>query len=107
MGAALNLVNEIGIAKIQERALELNRILTSRLEETGWRVLSPLESEDMRSAETLVQIDQPAAAVHQLFRRGVIVTEKPEGIRVATHFFNNEDDIERLIVAMSEIRQVA
>ena len=61
----------------------------------------------MRSAETLVQVDEPAAVVHQLFRRGVIVTEKPEGIRVATHFFNHEDDIERFIVAMSEIRQVA
>src|SRR6266446_1889002 len=103
LGAALNLVNEIGIANIQERALELNRSLTSRLEESGWRVLSPLKNESTRSAETLVQVDEPAAAVHQLFRRGVIVTQKPEGIRVATHFFNNEDDIERLIAALSSI----
>src|SRR5947209_14191454 len=99
LGAALNLINEIGIANIQERALELNRILTSRLEETGWRVLSPLKNVNARSAETLVQVNEPAAAVYQLLRRGVIVTEKPEGIRVATHFFNNEDDIERLITA--------
>jgi selenocysteine lyase/cysteine desulfurase len=103
----LNLTDEIGIANIQERALELNRILTSRLEEGGWRVLSPLENENTRSAETLVQVDEPAAVVHQLFRRGVIVTQKPEGIRVATHFFNNEDDIERLMAAMSEMRRVA
>jgi selenocysteine lyase/cysteine desulfurase len=34
----------------------------------------------------------------------VVVTEKPEGIRVATHFFNNQDDIERLIAGMSEPR---
>ena len=57
-----------------------------------------------KSKETLVQVDQPAAAVHQLFRRGVIVTEKPEGIRVATHFFNNEDDIQRLIEALTQTR---
>jgi selenocysteine lyase/cysteine desulfurase len=106
LGAAVNLIDEIGITNIQERALELNRTLTSRLEESGWRVLSPLKNEDTRSAETLVEVDQPAAAVHQLFRRGVIVTEKPKGIRVATHFFNNEDDIERLMAALSEIRRV-
>jgi selenocysteine lyase/cysteine desulfurase len=32
------------------------------------------------------------------------VTEKPEGIRAATHFFNNEGDIEKLIAALNEIR---
>jgi selenocysteine lyase/cysteine desulfurase len=41
---------------------------------------------------------------HQLLQRGVIVTQKPQGIRVATHFFNNEDDIEKLISAMNETR---
>jgi len=34
----------------------------------------------------------------------VIVTEKPQGIRVATHFFNNEDDIERLINGLNDTR---
>ncbi|PYS27827.1 MAG: hypothetical protein DMF75_19735 [Acidobacteria bacterium] len=83
----------------------MNRILTTRLAETGWKVLSPLKNENTRSAETLVQVDEPAAVVHQLSRRGVIVTEKPEGIRVATHFFNNEDDIEQLISGLNETRE--
>jgi len=38
-----------------------------------------------------------------LFRRGIVVTEKPEGIRVATHFFNDESDIERLTEALNRI----
>jgi selenocysteine lyase/cysteine desulfurase len=42
--------------------------------------------------------------VRALFRRGVIVTEKPEGFRAATHFFNDESDIERLIAGLNEIR---
>jgi selenocysteine lyase/cysteine desulfurase len=43
--------------------------------------------------------------VRRLFQRGVIVTEKPQGIRVATHFFNNEDDVEQLIAGLKEIRR--
>lgn len=100
LGASVKLVSEIGIENVQSRVLELNGLLTSRLEESGWKILSPLRNEHARSAETLVQIAGPAEVVRSLFRRGVVVTEKPEGIRVATHFFNNEDDIERLIEAL-------
>ncbi len=82
----------------------MNRILTERLVEAGFRVLSPLRNENSRSAETLVAIENPAQVVTKLVERGVIVTEKPEGIRVATDFFNNEQDIERLIEALSKTR---
>jgi selenocysteine lyase/cysteine desulfurase len=47
-----------------------------------------------------VAIANPAQVVTQLAEQGVIVTEKPEGIRVATDFFNNEQDIERLIAGV-------
>ena len=104
LGASLDLISEIGRDHIEARVLELNRYLTSRLTETGWQVLSPLRDEATRSAETLVAVEQPHEIVRRLFRRGVIVTEKPEGIRVATHFFNNEDDVERLIEALDDGR---
>jgi hypothetical protein len=77
--------------------LDLNRKLTTRLSDAGWRVLSPLGSEENRSAETLVAAGNPAQLVSKLAMQKVFVTEKPEGFRVATDFFNNEDDIERLI----------
>jgi selenocysteine lyase/cysteine desulfurase len=104
LGASVDLINEIGGANLEARVLELNRLLTSRLEENGWPVLSPLQKETARSAETLVQVEKAEAVVRYLFRRGVVVTEKPQGIRVATHFFNDEDDVERLIAGMNETR---
>ena len=104
LGASLDLISDTGIENIQARALQLNEYLTSQLGENGWEVLSPLRDEGTRSAETLVAVPEPHEVVRTLFQRGVIVTEKPEGIRVATHFFNNEDDIDRLIAALSELR---
>jgi len=103
LGASAEMMLEIGLAEIQTRVLELNRILTDRLRETGCQVLSPLRNEDWRSAETLVAMDRPKRVVTKLMQRGVIVTEKPQGIRVATHFFNNEADIERLIEALQGV----
>ena len=104
LGASIDLINEIGMASIQGRVLELNHFSTARLAENGWEVLSPLQNERSRSGETLVKVEKPSEVARHLFRRGVIVTEKPQGIRVATHFFNNEDDIERLIASLNETR---
>ncbi len=104
LGAAFDLIREVGSENIQSRVLELNRYLTNQLIASGWTVLSPLADENSRSAETLVAVDDPAGMTRHLFRGGVIVTEKPQGIRVATHFFNNEDDIEKMISAMNERR---
>jgi len=97
LGASIELMQSIGVANIEARALELNRLLTARLSEIGWRVLSPLGDERFRSAETLVAAENPAQVVNDLASKKILVTEKPEGFRVATDFFNNEEDIEQLI----------
>ncbi|MGI8899242.1 MAG: aminotransferase class V-fold PLP-dependent enzyme [Pyrinomonadaceae bacterium] len=102
LGASVDFLHGVGMANIQERALSMNRILTNCLVEAGLRVLSPLRDENSRSAETLVAMKNPSQVVSKLAERGVIVTEKPEGIRVATDFFNNEQDIERLIAALND-----
>lgn len=101
LGAAMEMIQSLGPASIEQRVLELNQRLTTRLSEAGWRVLSPLSDERYRSAETLVAAENPAAVVQKLAAQRVYVTEKPEGFRVSTDFFNNEDDIERLIAALS------
>jgi len=100
LGASIDLMNEIGTRNIEKRVLELNRYLTDRLDASGFKVLSPLRDERMRSAETLVGFEDPDGVVTALADQKIIVTRKPQGIRVATHFFNNEADIDRLIEAL-------
>src|SRR5215207_8617573 len=78
LGASIELIQSIGIANIESRALELNRKLTARLNEIGWRVLSPLD-EEYRSVETLVAAEDPAKVVSQLAEQKILVTKKPQG----------------------------
>ena len=106
LGASVEFMLEIGISNIQKRALSLNRYLTEGLLEAGLKVLSPLGEDESRSAQTLIAFTDPAAVVAQLAQRGVVVTEKPQGIRVATDFFNDEGDIDRLIEALASCREL-
>lgn len=97
LGASVEMMTGLGIDNIQQRVLQLNEYLTRQLADAGWKVLSPIASEATRSAETLVAAEDPEAVVNKLAEQGIIVTKKRQGFRVATHFFNNETDIDRLI----------
>jgi cysteine desulfurase / selenocysteine lyase len=105
LGASVGRLMEIGSQQIRERVLELNRSLTGQLEAAGWRVLSPLKHEAARSAQTLVAADDPGHLTEYLSAHGISVTEKPQGMRVSTHLFNNEEDISRLMAALKERRK--
>jgi selenocysteine lyase/cysteine desulfurase len=107
LGAAAEYLLRLGAHAIESRALELNRHLTGKLTEAGWKVLSPVEWEASRSAETLVEAEDPRRVVKHLSRSGVAVSIKPEGFRVATHFFNDEEDIARLVAALGEFRNLS
>ncbi len=102
LGASVELIRGIGIENVEARALELNRYLTGCLIDAGWEVLSPIRDERTRSAETLVAASNPGELVAKLAGQKIIVTEKPQGIRVATDFFNIEADIDQLTEALSK-----
>ena len=104
LGESARQLKELGVERVERRALALNRRMTEMLTEAGWKILSPLTDERARSAETLVAADDPRATVKHLSRSRVAVTIKPEGFRAATHFFNDDSDIERLVSALEELR---
>jgi selenocysteine lyase/cysteine desulfurase len=98
LGAAAEFLLGIGIEAIAERVLALNTYLTDALRAARVDVLSPGGAH--RSGQTLCRVPDPPRAVAFLAARGVLVTEKPEGIRIATHFYNREQDIDRGVEAL-------
>lgn len=102
LGAAVEYLSGIGIEAIAARILELNMYLTFRLEREGFEVLSP--GGEHRSGQTLVALPDPSHAADFLQERGILVTRKREGIRISTHFFNNEEDIEACVGGLVEQR---
>lgn len=100
LGAAIDYLSAIGTDKIGERVLYLNELLTFRLEKKGCVVLSPGGSH--RSGQTLVEVQDPERCTAFLREKGILVTPKPEGIRISTHFYNSEEDVETAVKALVE-----
>jgi cysteine desulfurase/selenocysteine lyase len=102
LGAAVDYLSAIGIEAIAERVLALNTYLTDRLRQAGFDLLSP--GGEFRSGETLCAAAEPRRTAERLRARGVHVTEKPEGVRIATHFYNDEADVDACVAALAAER---
>lgn len=105
LGAAISYLDGIGRDRIQSRVLQLNTVLTSAMRHEGFEVLSP--SGSGRSGQTLIAMDDPGAVTEFLRGEGILVTQKPQGIRVSTHFYNNDDDIAKFVDALKKYRDSA
>jgi len=99
LGAAVDYISAIGIDAISARVLSLNTYLTDRLRQTGIEVLSPAGV--FRSGETLCAVTDPSRVAGRLREQGIHVTEKTQGLRIATHFFNDESDVDACVAALA------
>jgi selenocysteine lyase/cysteine desulfurase len=103
LGAAVDYLSGLGRDAIAERILALNMYLTFRLGREAFEVLSP--GDEYRSGETLVRLPGPSKAQAFLRERHIHVTEKPEGLRISTHFYNTEAEVDTCVDALVEYRE--
>ena len=103
LGAAVDLLLEIGVDQIERRLYELTDRLAAGLRPRGANLVSPW-GEGERSGILVFRLgDDPQRLWAELTRRGFVVRVRSGGIRIAPHFYNNEDDIDRLLAALDEL----
>ena len=101
LGAALSLIEEIGVENIAARNAELTDYLRTRLDAAGYSIASP-RGASSRSAITLIAMDDPDGVAARLQERGVFTSARAGKLRLSLHYYNNEDDIDRLLAALGE-----
>src|SRR5207253_2734660 len=102
LGAALNLFEEIGKARIEARIHAVTDYLHQRLQAERFNIASPLNREQ-RSGITIVEMSNAPDVAKHLAERKIIVSARGKGLRVSVHIFNNFDDIDRLIAGLREL----
>jgi selenocysteine lyase/cysteine desulfurase len=102
LGAAIRLLDDIGIERITDRIHELTDRLHAGLIGRGHTIASPLDR-DHRAGITIVVVDDAPAVVAELARRHIIVSARGQGIRISLHVFNLPEDVDTFLAALDEI----
>src|SRR5438105_6557953 len=100
LGAAVDYVLALGIEEVAARVLKLAGYLRLQLKNVGLPVLSP--DEPYRSGQTLCAVPDPPRVAAFLRERGIEVTTKPEGLRISTHYYNSESDVDTCVAALAD-----
>ena len=99
LAAAASYFSQIGTQLIERRVLELTDFLIARLQKKKFTIFSPLEKE-LRSGIVIFQVREPVQVWKKLLEQKIYVSPRGEGIRVAPHFYNTEEEIERFLSAL-------
>ena len=104
--AALNYIDKIGINNIQVRLLELGNYLIKKLNEAGIKIVSPVEKEEERSAIISITLGEPlnSQLLSFLESKHIHVSLRQGMIRISFNFFNNFDDIDKLVSSITEFK---
>jgi selenocysteine lyase/cysteine desulfurase len=109
LGASLALINDLGLPAIEEHIVRLTDRLIGGLHRAGLTVVSPLEREARSGIITITRGEGPdadRACLEQLLTRGILISQRYTagvgGLRVSIHFFNNEEDVDRLLEAVAK-----
>jgi len=104
LNASVEYLLRIGVEKIYERNLELTRFLLEKIP-SRFKILSPLIDNTPKSSIILLAVKDAKKAYEKLKERKIIVAARKGGLRVSINFYNNEEDIEKLLRNLSEVTE--
>jgi selenocysteine lyase/cysteine desulfurase len=99
---SLKLLNEVGLEKIDSYLLELTDQLCDSLAGTNYNLVSSRVPGEKSAIVCVQHIDgiHPNEIAKRLQEQNIIVSPRGDRLRIAPHFYNNSEDVDRLIDAL-------
>ncbi len=104
LGAALNLLKEVGIPNIYYKVLRLNDIFRKHLDERGLHIISPASRENRSGILSFKPRNDPVKCYNFLISKKIMLSLRNGNIRISLHFYNNEDDIAAFFRIFDELK---
>ncbi len=101
LGAAFDLLAEVGPERVWEQIRDLNDLAAKGLQARGYEILSPMADATRSGILTFRSEHHSNDALFQHLSRGQIVCAvRGGGIRISPHFYNSQEDIERFLARL-------
>jgi cysteine desulfurase / selenocysteine lyase len=102
LGAALNLLVRAGLTRVEAHILRLAQLLRDELPRRGYQLVAPGKKPAEFSG--IVSFRHPRTVPDEVNARlrdaRVILSRRGDFLRASVHYYNSEDDIERLLEAL-------
>lgn len=102
IAAAMTIHESVGAANVLAHDLRLQAMLREGLRKRGFSANAP-DDPAVASGITVVPVSDPHAAVRALLGKGILTTPRGPGVRISTHVYNDETDVERLLAAWDDL----
>lgn len=93
---SMKLLLDFGMENVKKRIFKLTDHLIGSVKDLGLKLQTP-EEEQCRSGIVNFKIDKPQEMEKKLNKKGIIVSARNHGIRVSPHFYNTEEEIDKLV----------
>lgn len=105
LGAAVDLILEVGVSRIESRVLELGDLIIKEAEKRDFHLRTPRKREERAGIISIAKNFDPIGVKGKLRNEGVIVNVRGGAIRVSPHFYNTERDVLRLFDSIDQIKE--
>jgi len=106
LNESLQLLEDIGIGRIEARILELTSYLVGQVERRGYRVESPRGDGEWSGIVLLAPpSDGPTATelVGAMHQRRITINAREGCLHMGVHFYNTHEDIDRVLAVIDEL----
>jgi kynureninase len=101
--AGYDLVEEVGVERIRANSLRQTDLLIGLADEAGFEIRSPRDPA-RRGGTVTVHVPGFEAVHRELGERGILCDFRPgAGIRLGPHFYNTDDELERVVAEIGAI----
>lgn len=102
--AGLSLINEISVAEAFRHVQALAQRAQDALSQQGWEFFSPTEPQ-YRGPQVTIHTEAAEDIAAYLSSRRIFVSPRGAAVRISLHFYNNEEDIDRVVEALENFRR--
>jgi selenocysteine lyase/cysteine desulfurase len=92
---AMKMLLNFGIENVENRILKLTSHLIHSIKDLGLKLQTP-EEKQYRSGIVNFKMDKAKEVAEMLNKKGIVVSARANGIRVSPHFYNTEEEIDKL-----------
>jgi len=102
LGAALDLLLEVGIERIYQRVLAVNTLFFDGLMDRNIHITTPMDKGERSGILSFAPSAEPTSLFKSLTRKKIMVSLRNGMIRISPHFYNDEQDVLRFFEALDD-----